>query len=76
MINFGYTSRSMKDPDAYEKLVKLRLDFKAKAKAVNKEISAKLGGSWYHDFSDSQSVLSDRQKKDTPMFSMLEHIYR
>lgn len=52
MINFGYTSRSMKDPDAYEKLVKLRLDFKAKAKAVNKEISAKLGGSWYHDFSD------------------------
>lgn len=52
MINFGYTSRSMKDPDAYEKLVKLRLDFKAKAKAVNKEISDKLGGSWYHDFSD------------------------
>ena len=52
MINFGYTSRSMKDPDAYEKLVKLRLDFKAKAKAVNKEISTKLGGSWYHDFSD------------------------
>ena len=52
MINFGYTSRSMKDPDAYEKLVKLRLDFKAKAKAVNKEISNKLGGSWYHDFSD------------------------
>lgn len=52
MINFGYTSRSMKDPDAYEKLVKLRLDFKAKAKAVNKEIANKLGGSWYHDFSD------------------------
>lgn len=52
MINFGYTSRSMKDPDAYEKLVKLRLDFKAKAKAVNKEISTKLGGSWYHEFSD------------------------
>lgn len=52
MINFGYTSRSMKDPDAYEKLVKLRLDFKGKAKAVNKEIANKLGGSWYHDFSD------------------------
>lgn len=52
MINFGYTSRSMKDPDAYEKLVKLRLNFKAKAKEVNKEIANKLGGSWYHDFSD------------------------
>ena len=28
MINFGYTSRSMKDPKAYEKLVKKRLGYK------------------------------------------------
>lgn len=28
MINFGYTSRSMKDPDAYKKLVKKRLEYK------------------------------------------------
>ena len=55
MINFGYTSRSMEDPDAYEKLVKLRLDFKSKAKAVNKLITEKLGGSWYHDFSDEDA---------------------
>ena len=52
MINFGYTSRSMEDPDAYRKLVELRLEFKGKAKAVNKVIAGKLGGSWYHDFSD------------------------
>ncbi len=55
MINFGYTSRSMEDPDAYEKLVKLRLEYKGKAKAVNKLIVAKLGGSWYHDFSDEDA---------------------
>lgn len=28
MINFGYTSRSMKDPDAYRKLVERRLGYK------------------------------------------------
>lgn len=28
MINFGYTSRSMKDPEAYKKLVKRRLGYK------------------------------------------------
>ena len=28
MINFGYTSRSMKDPDAYKKLVERRLGYK------------------------------------------------
>lgn len=50
MINFGYTSRSMKDPDAYKKLVELRLDFKSKAKTVNKKIVEKLGAKWYHDY--------------------------
>lgn len=54
-INFGYCSRSMKDPDAYKKLVDLRLHYKAMAKAVNKEIVKILGGSWYHDFSDEDA---------------------
>lgn len=54
-INFGYCSRSMKDQDAYKKLVDLRLHYKALAKAVNKEIVKILGGSWYHDFSDEDA---------------------
>mgnify|MGYP002673021507 CR=1 FL=1 len=55
MINFGYTSRSMKDPDAYKKLVQLRLKYKGQAKAVNNMIKKKLGGSWYHEFSDEDA---------------------
>ena len=54
-INFGYCSRSMKDQDAYKKLVDLRLHYKALAKTVNKEIVKILGGSWYHDFSDEDA---------------------
>lgn len=54
-INFGYCSRSMKDPDAYKKLVDLRLHYKAMAKAVNKEIVKILGVTWYHDFSDEDA---------------------
>ena len=54
-INFGYCSRSMKDQDAYKKLVDLRLHYKALAKSVNKEIVKVLGGSWYHDFSDEDA---------------------
>lgn len=54
-INFGYCSRSMKDQDAYKKLVDLRLHYKALAKAVNKEIVKILGGSWYHNFSDEDA---------------------
>lgn len=42
MINFGYTSRSMKDPDAYKKLVQLRLKYKGQAKAVNNMIKKKI----------------------------------
>lgn len=41
MINFGYTSRSMKDPDAYKKLVKRRLAYK-KAGDKKKANSLKL----------------------------------
>lgn len=52
MINFEFTSRSMKDPKAYKKLVDLRLDYKAKAKAVNKLIVKVLGSKWYHNYSD------------------------
>ena len=54
-INFGYCSRSMADPEAYRKLVELRLDFKAKAKKANKLVSEKLGATWYSDY----SVLDD-----------------
>lgn len=50
-INFGYCSRSMKDPGAYRKLVELRLDFKAKAKKVNKLVAEALGANWYMDYS-------------------------
>ena len=50
-INFGYCSRSMADPDAYRKLVELRLDFKAKAKKANKLVSEVLGANWYMDYS-------------------------
>ena len=52
MINFEFTSRSMKDPKAYKKLVDLRLDYKAKAKAINKLIVKVLGSKWYHNYSD------------------------
>lgn len=55
MINFGYTSRSMADPDAYKKLVELRLDYKGKAKAVNKQIVDKIGVSWYKDFTSEDA---------------------
>lgn len=50
-INFGYCSRSMKDPGAYRKLVELRLDFKAKAKKANKLVAEALGANWYMDYS-------------------------
>lgn len=49
MINFGYCSRSMADPDAYKKLVNLRLNYKAEAKRVNKQIKAEIGEEWFSD---------------------------
>ena len=51
MINFKYTSRSMSDPDAYKKLVELRLNYKAEAKKANKYVSNELGATWYADYS-------------------------
>lgn len=50
MINFGYTSRSMKDPEAYKKLVELRLHFKAEKKKADKLVAKELGATWYTDF--------------------------
>lgn len=70
MINFGYTSRSMADPDAYKKLVELRLDYKGKAKKCNKKIVEKIGVSWYKDFTsedeDGNTYLDmDKARKST-----------
>lgn len=50
MINFGYTSRSMKDPDAYKKLVELRLHYKAEKKKADKLVAKELGATWHTDF--------------------------
>lgn len=50
MINFGYTSRSMKDPEAYKKLVELRLHFKAEKKKADKLVAKELGATWHTDF--------------------------
>lgn len=76
MINFGYTSRSMEDPDAYKKLVELRLDFKAKAKAVYKLISAKLGSSWYSDFTDEDADGNTFLNLDRARVSTDEETYK
>jgi hypothetical protein len=50
MINFGYTSRSMKDPDAYKKLVELRLHYKTEKKKADKLVAKELGATWHTDF--------------------------
>lgn len=55
MINFGYCSRSMEDPDAYKKLVNLRLTYKAEAKKISKRIVQKLGDGWYKKY-DSEDL--------------------
>lgn len=55
MINFGYCSRSMEDPDAYKKLVQLRLTYKAEAKKISKRIVQKLGDGWYKKY-DSEDL--------------------
>lgn len=55
MINFGYTSRSMADPEAYQKLVIKRLGYKAEAKTYNKAIIKSLGDGWYKKY-DSEEI--------------------
>ena len=47
MINFGYCSRSMADPEAYEKLVQKRLGYKKTAGDLNRKLVKKFGDDWY-----------------------------
>ena len=47
MINFGYCSRSMEDPDAYKKLVQLRLNYKKTAGQIAKKLTERFGDDWY-----------------------------
>ena len=56
MLNFGYCSRAMEDPEAYRKLVEKRLYYKAKAKPFWKKLTDKLGKDWY-------------KKYESPMFT-------
>lgn len=46
MINFGYCSRSMEDPDAYRKLVELRLAYKKTAGRIAKKLAKQFGDDW------------------------------
>ena len=46
MINFGYCSRSMEDPDAYKKLVELRLQYKKTAGKIAKKLAKQFGDDW------------------------------
>jgi hypothetical protein len=46
MINFGYCSRSMEDPDAYKKLVELRLTYKKTAGKIAKKLAKQFGDDW------------------------------
>ena len=50
MLNFGYCSRAMEDPEAYRKLVEKRLYYKSKAKPYWKKITDKLGKDWYKKY--------------------------
>ena len=50
MLNFGYCSRAMEDPEAYRKLVERRLHYKSKAKPYWKKIEKKLGKDWYKKY--------------------------
>lgn len=56
MLNFGYCSRAMEDPEAYRKLVERRLYYKGKAKPYWKKITDKLGKDWF-------------KKYESPMFT-------
>lgn len=47
MINFGYCSRSMEDPEAYQKLVIKRLGYKKNAGDLSKKLAKKFGDDWY-----------------------------
>lgn len=59
MINFGYCSRSMKDPEAYQKLVLKRLGYKGEAKVYSKKIVKKLGDGWYKKYDTAEVSWQD-----------------
>lgn len=63
MLNFGYCSRSMKDPEAYRKIVEKRLGYKSQVKKYGKEIAKILGDNWRKKF-------SDLDEDGLPVFSM------
>ena len=77
MINFGYCSRSMKDPGAYQKLVEKRLGYKKEAKTFNKIIIKKLGDGWYkkydsEDLSWRDNLEAIRKDVDEETFKAIE----
>ena len=74
MTKFGYCSRSMKDPKAYEKIIDKRLGYKKKAKEYSKKISSKLENDWYkkyetEDLSWSDNLEAIRQDVDEATFN-------
>lgn len=81
MINFGYCSRSMEDPDAYKKLVETRLvakkaGDKAKATALKLVVNTVYGAmlNAYNDLADrrsGRSVCITNQLAMTQLISML-----
>lgn len=77
MINFGYCSRSMKDPEAYQKLVLKRLGYKDEAKTYSKKIVKKLGNGWYkkydsEDLSWKDNLEAIREDVDEETFNEIE----
>ena len=60
MINFGYCSRSMEDPDAYKKLVELRLNYKKTAGTIAKKLAKQFGDDWYKRL---EEILKDCDKE-------------
>ena len=64
MINFGYCSRSMEDPDAYEELVKTRLRYKGIAGQMSKKIAKKYGDEWYKRTDEIRRECDEETRKD------------
>lgn len=62
MLNFGYCSRAMEDPEAYRKLVERRLSYKGQAKPYWKKLEKELGEGWYEKYNTED--LSWRMRLD------------
>lgn len=54
MLNFGYCSRGMEDPEAYRKLVERRLEYKGQAKPYWKKLEKELGEGWYKKYNTEE----------------------